>query len=378
MQKLSFLQSEYAQLVRLLPVLVRGLQKATCIYELDGGWYQQSIQDTQLEDADRIEDEELIDRILSFCTTKKQFIWLAEDDLPFETKASSVLQLQLTQETERSILVFYLEKPGTYQKDLLFLYLNPDANYFGLRKKSNLSTQEKTVIAHVLWNALIAFKEQNSTDYQLFKEIVDFKKRSEADVRAVRSQLEKERNARGDSLIEYANIVLERHSKSLGLDIRLSNRAFDKIKREAKSFKQLESALEKSIRIAINLVLDNSKTILLDDFEIALDERVLITEKEEVKPSLGRLESTQNLLDKYEKSAKLAKESGDRVLGKTVGQYCNPSISNAAITDAVKNHKDRIRKLLETYPDRWPIIRTEFKTITNLLLPEKTLEKKAG
>jgi hypothetical protein len=378
MQKLSFLQSEYAQLVSLLPSLVKGLQKATCIYESDGKWFQQSMIKEELQELQPIDDNLFLERILSFSTTKKQFIWLAEDDLPFEHRSSSVLQLQLTQETERSVLVFYLEKANTYQKDLLFLYFNPDANYFGLRKKSNLSTQEKTILGHVLWNALIAFKEQNRTDFELFREIVDFKKRSESDIQGVRSQLEKERNARGESLVEYANIVLESWANKLGINITLTTRAYDKIKQQAKSFKQLEMALEKSIRIAINLVLSEAESILLDDFEISLEERILTTDKKEVKPLLGRLESTQNLLDKYENSAQLAKEAGERVLGKTVGQFCQPPISNAAITDAVKNHRDRIIRLLESYPDRWPIIRTEFKTITNLQLPLKSIEKKAG
>lgn len=375
MQKLSFLESRFTSLVNLLPSLVKGLQKATALYEEDGKWFRLSISGNELQDKEYIQDEELIERLLPFCTTRKQFIWLAEEDLPFETRSGNVLQLQLTQETERGILVFFLEKPDTHQKDLLFLYFNPDQSYFGLRKKSGLSTQEKSIVAHVLWNSIQTVSELKQSDYQLYSEIIEYKRQTESEARATRAQLEKERSARGDSLVEYTNILLEKWQKELKTEIKITQRGYDKIKREAKSFKSLEYSLEKSIRIAYNLRISESEAVLLDDLEITLAERQISVDNQSTKPVLGRLESTRNLLDKYEISAQKVKEAGERVLGKTVGQYCTPPISNAAITDAVKNHRDRIKQLLSTYPDNWPIIRTEFKTITNLLLPEKSLDR---
>jgi hypothetical protein len=378
MQKLSFLQPHYQQLLELLPELVKGLQKASCIYEKDETTFRLTINNGVMQEVEVLEGQDLLDRLLSFSTTKKQFIWLSEEDLPFDKKSSSVLQLQLSQETERSVLVFYIEKPDTHRKDLVLLYFNEDSNYFGLRKKASLSTQEKSILAQILWNTINTLKKQHSKDYQLYREILDHKKGGESEAKAIRSQLEKEQSARGESLTEYTDIVLDKWRTDLSIDIRLTSRAYKKIQKEAKSFKQLELSLQKSIRVATNTNFSDAKILLLDDFEITLSEVALSADKQIDKPLLGRLEATKNLLDKYEISARKVTESGNRVLGKTVGQYCQPPISNAAITDAVKNHKERIIRLLETYPDYWPIIRHDFKTITNLLLPEKTIEKKSA
>jgi len=378
MERLSFLENEFSHLVGILPSLVKGLKKAIALYQIGDQWYSQELVDNEMLERTVLTDPELVERLKAFCTTRKQYIWLAEDDLPFDPKSASVLQLQLTQETERSTLVLFLEKDETHAKDLLFIYLDPDYNYFGLRKKAHLSNQEKAILANVLWNAVSTIRKQGKSDKELYSGIIEFKKYTENESRDIRSELERERSARGESLLEYCNILLDKWRLKLDIDIRLTNRAYDKIKWEAKSFKQLEYSLEKSIQIAFNLRLNPEDAIVLDDFEITLTDRKVSIDIQEDKPVVGRLEATRNLLDKYEKSAQLVKEAGERVLGKTVGQYCQPSISNAAITDAVKNHRDRIIQLLQMYPDNWLIIRKEFKTITNLLLPPKIIEKKAG
>jgi hypothetical protein len=42
-------------------------------------------------------------------------------------------------------------------------------------------------------------------------------------------------------------------------------------------------------------------------------------------------------------------------------------ITAPAISDAVKTNKNRILRLLEKYPDKWPYIRKQFRPVLNIM-----------
>lgn len=71
-------------------------------------------------------------------------------------------------------------------------------------------------------------------------------------------------------------------------------------------------------------------------------------------------------LNRYEDAAVKAKDSGKSVIGKVIGELSEPPLSAAAITDYVKKHKEEVVEWLGAYPEKWPIIRKEFTTISKL------------
>ncbi|MBL6950397.1 MAG: hypothetical protein ISR57_07110, partial [Bacteroidales bacterium] len=50
-----------------------------------------------------------------------------------------------------------------------------------------------------------------------------------------------------------------------------------------------------------------------------------------------------------------------------VGKEFPTPISAPAITDALRKHKKRIIHLFDQYPEKWEIIRHEFRPIQNIL-----------
>jgi hypothetical protein len=53
--------------------------------------------------------------------------------------------------------------------------------------------------------------------------------------------------------------------------------------------------------------------------------------------------------------------------GLNVGSACSTPISAPAISDALKKHRNKILTLLGLYPDRWNLIRSEFKPLINVI-----------
>ncbi|HRY98937.1 MAG TPA: hypothetical protein P5550_07750, partial [Bacteroidales bacterium] len=60
-------------------------------------------------------------------------------------------------------------------------------------------------------------------------------------------------------------------------------------------------------------------------------------------------------------------QSSRKLTSANVGRLCPTPISAPAISDSIRNHRDRIISLLSRHPERWPLIRRRFRPITNIL-----------
>ena len=82
------------------------------------------------------------------------------------------------------------------------------------------------------------------------------------------------------------------------------------------------------------------------------------------------------LLDKLEEAAVRVVNNSEDLTGVNVGKACSRAISAPAISDALKKHKNKINTLLDEFPDRWKLIREEFKPLINILSPKNLRSKK--
>lgn len=108
---------------------------------------------------------------------------------------------------------------------------------------------------------------------------------------------------------------------------------------------------------------------LLYIHDLHLDAETYVPEqrKEEVSSyPEDRYTKTIYLLDRLETAAKEVVMLKKKLTGKNVGELCDRPISAAAITDALDKHKKKIIDLFEKYPDKWEIIRNDFRPVRNL------------
>jgi hypothetical protein len=80
-----------------------------------------------------------------------------------------------------------------------------------------------------------------------------------------------------------------------------------------------------------------------------------------------KYEKTWMLLDKLENAAQEVKANNKKLIRENVGIHCPTPITAPAITDAVKKHYAKIIYLMKKYPDRWTIIRNEFRPVKKLI-----------
>ena len=137
---------------------------------------------------------------------------------------------------------------------------------------------------------------------------------------------------------------------------------------------------EKPVLNAINSV-EKTETIQLkvsDNISILAQapvksfQELPISNKSEVsfnaaKEGSNRLEKTSGLLDRYEKAVQKLLSEALPVLGKNIAGACEPPISAPALTDSINKHKERISQCLQLFPDKWPLLRTNYQVIRNLI-----------
>ena len=85
------------------------------------------------------------------------------------------------------------------------------------------------------------------------------------------------------------------------------------------------------------------------------------------KDGSTRLEKTSGLLDRYEKAVQKLLAESSPVLGKNIAGACEPPISAPALTDSINKHKERISQCLQLFPDKWPLLRSHYQVIRNLI-----------
>jgi hypothetical protein len=140
--------------------------------------------------------------------------------------------------------------------------------------------------------------------------------------------------------------------------------------------KELEESIRRSLIIAFNESDSDTKHLRIEKTHIVIKKASRLKEKETKIDT--RFNRTITLLDRYENAASLLINERLNVTGSNLGQHLNPPISAAAISDAIRKHGSKITLLLNKFPQRWTILRRNFKPIQNKLYTQHELDQKAS
>jgi hypothetical protein len=145
--------------------------------------------------------------------------------------------------------------------------------------------------------------------------------------------------------------------------------AIQKIANYKGNFNNIMKALELSAQLSINLNYGKqSPAILIKSWDLNLEASQPEINDLPLPLRAEHYQSTIYLLDKLENAAQIVTNNRMRLTGENVGNACPTPISAPAITDALKNHKKKVKRLMEDYPDKWNTLRNEFRPVKNILV----------
>jgi hypothetical protein len=294
--------------------------------------------------------------------------WTNIKDLTFENEARKEQQYAIGDEVDNSVLCLKFLNPFDGSYDLLYLYLDNALSQFQMTSKSEvLSTANKSILEKTLHQSIKFILDQNFKNRVVLRNIINAKNQEKEDRNSLNHELEKLKKNYSKSILNYSIHHLDLISKKEGVQFKLADSASIKLMTFVGDFESLEGILQKAASAAFNLSYDH-REISIDAGHIILYQ---YKPKNEASSIVERSESkygkTVIYLNRYEEAAQRLLLKDLSVNGKNVAQFCQPSISAAAITINIRAHKANILRLMDRHPDKWMVLREHFKPIQNVM-----------
>ncbi len=323
-----------------------------------------SVQDVVLDDS-------VLEAIDEFRMRDIKFSWHAEEDLPFNLHKQKIKQLDVFNELERNILMLGIKNDADKKNDLLIFYFNENISNFAISNSNkSLTPENKIIIGSLLYNSLQMLLDVMRHDRKTLENY-------NRNVNYVISTMKDAQNANSDFKEKHDNVLLNyayeilsqselaRHSGKMVL----TESAINKIKSYEGEISTLKNIITQAAFFASNLNIGSAEqTIYIEDYHLNFE--AAKADKTQIAAQVNsRYQKTISLLDKLEEAAQDVQRKNKMLTGINVGSACKKAISAPAISDALKKHRSKIITLLKDHPDRWNLIRTEFKPLINVLTP---------
>lgn len=372
----SFIEKPVLFILQALPSLLPGIDKAIAVYyapETEGITSELIRKDNgeYIQESFRVSDSlSIFGRLRS---DNAPYSWLRKEDLPFEIKSKERVQLEIFNELNNSILLIRTPNIFDAKNDLFFVYFNQDMSNFGtINPNKILSTENKTIIGHILRNSIQTIIRNHQNDKELFATLNENTRAMIRERNFLREDLEITREKYKEGLVRLSNSYLTDLFKTNGVTYRLSEGAMKKIREYNGDIGNLKPVIARAARYAETMNLEGTTgDVLISDFHLVMDEKKEIRQKESIPEPVGEVPVKYNktflLLDKLENAALHVKSKNLLLTGANIGNEFPTPVSPPAISDALKKHKQKIIFLFSEYPDRWEIIRTEFRPVQNIL-----------
>ncbi len=305
------------------------------------------------------------------------YTWLRKEDLPFEIMHKEKVQLEIFNELNNNILLIRIFNTNDLRNDLFFIYFNKDLSNFGtINPGKILSTENKTIIGHILRNTILTFVKINQSDKDLFATLNENTRALIKERNYLREGLEITREKYKEGLIRLSDSYLSDLTKSNGVRYRLTNDAVEKIREYTGDIGTLKPLIHQAAHFAETMNLEgNTSDILIADFNLFMNEKKEVKQKETVSGPVQDIPAKYNktflLLEKLENAALHVKSKNLLLTGVNLGNEFPTPITPPAITDALKKHKQKILFLFGEFPGRWQTIRSEFRPVQNILNARK-------
>ena len=372
----SFSEKPVIFILQLLPSLLPGIEKIIAVYNSpeSGGITSELI---RKENGEYVQESFSVSDSPSIFSRLRSdnapYSWLRKEDLPFEIKPKEKVQLEIFNELNNNILLIRIQNIFDNKNDLFFIYFNKDLSNFGtISPNKILSTENKTIIGHILRNSILTFINNIRCDKDLFATLNENTRAMIKERNIIRDELEITQEKYKEGLIRLSYSYLDELLKSYGIIYRLSDGAIKKIREYTGDIGNLKPIISNAARYAETMNLEEtSNEVLISDFHLVMDEKKEPRQKESISEPVGDVPVKYNktflLLDKMENAAQHVKSKNMLLTAANLGHEFPTPVTPPAITDALKKHKLKILFLFREYPGRWQIIRTEFRPVQNIL-----------
>jgi len=317
-----------------------------------------------------------LDSLNSFRRKQSNQNWIGINSLPYAQKSTARIKQDLFTEFESHVLSLAFSNATDYSKDIFLFYFRKNTADFGLSRSDKvLTTSNKAIIGHLLYNSIntqLKTISHNQESLKILNEQTRFILESKHKITIENNQL-KIRNK--ENLLQLTDFLIndiDNYSKDI---FYLSEEAKAKIGEFSGTVFELKEQLSRAMALAKTLSFGTASQefLLKSDYF-----NFLVLDAQEINSKLPETLSEENtkhqhsktfdFLNDMEKAAQLLLNLHWKLTSANVGHKMDKPITAAAISDKLKHHSQRIIKLLEQYPAKWPLIRKRFRPLQNVII----------
>ncbi len=312
----------------------------------------------------------LSESLTALRNTNNKHRWLQKSQLPFDTADSSQKQLNIFDESKHLTLLITLPGSKRLEKDILIIYFKDQFNTFGVQhQNSPLSTENKTIIAHLLSGSIHSFCKlywKENERLQLFAN----KTKRILEQQRIDNLTDTRKRELEDFICSWANTFLAECSDSEDVNYVYSESALEKIKKYSGEFKHLENALKEAISYTKTIVTSVTKIIQAEYIELFTNENnenVLHDSQTTPRNLTARQQRVFDYLNRLEAAAIDTDRNDQKLTGRNIGLAMKPqSVSAPALSDFISKNRESINTLFLKYPESWSFVKNNFRTIINV------------
>jgi hypothetical protein len=306
--------------------------------------------------------------IQRFRQLKKEVFWGDLDDLParvdvIKKSKKTIQQLSIQDEIEQNVLIIRLPSLKDDSNDVFVIrFAKSFSNFYIPSGRNALSSELKQSLGKTI-------RGQLNWLYQLYDQQSDNVKRIQkaylrhADELNVLKERLKEESAAGEQLLEkYVYGLIQAQAQQLNCAVEMEDNFVQHIKKTKIPIEQLEDRIASAFRTAYDLAINPN--------HIQLTRNLIEVQREAVPANYSKstrmveLDKSKALLSRYEAAARQLDNDGIHINGKNLAAALD--ISGPAITDAIKKHRHKIQRLLEKFPQEWPLISDYIRPIRDI------------
>lgn len=362
MKLFNFINHPIESYIKELPILYPGITNAVgCYFD-----YDHKLKILSLKNGKFIfnNDKELIRGFIRFNKKLNNQTWLNNESLPINDTLSKNehKQMSLEDEDNNSWLALKTKSNLSSEFDVFLLKIN-NSNAFGVNYKlKNYTTTEKALISNLINSNFQNFIRNSYENYSALllmnkslnnlNEIVNLKNQNN----------DLYHNKYREVFTQYIDQIIQKRSNKTGFKITFNKEYIDDIVNSKLDISQIENTIIQSTYICINSNIRNNQHI-----ELKPEYLIWPNEVTSIKNSNHRDNSIVEFLDRYEMAALKAHNQGLKIIGKIVGECCEPSVTAASISFNLKKYENKIYDLFSKNKDEWPTLRNKFNPIKKII-----------
>lgn len=293
-------------------------------------------------------------QVQKFRQVKKNLFWGELADLPLKEnkRKNEIKQLSIQDEIEQNVLIFRVPSVSDDAFDVFAIQFSKTFSNFYIPSGRNvLSSELKKSIGQTILNQIQWLYDLHKSQQKNVGRIQRAYQQHTDELDEMRQLLEQEKLASRDLLAKYLNQLIQKQEADLGCSIVLKAGFLDKIKNSELPIDQIQDVVNQAALTAYDLAIDPSVIELSPNLIQISSGGSVQTDK---TTQIIALDKTEALLNRYEQAARQLAQKSERINGRNLAAEL--SISSPAVTDAIKKHSSKIKRLLEKYPEKWPLL----------------------